>query len=90
MSSSAPSSRYALILAGGSGQRFWPVSRDTLPKQLLKLFGDKTLLEMTVERLDGLVPKENILILTNHQQEAAVRAILKDLPPENILAVYRV
>lgn len=86
MSSSAPSSRYALILAGGSGQRFWPVSRDTLPKQLLKLFGDKTLLEMTVERLDGLVPKENILILTNHQQEAAVRAILKDLPPENILA----
>lgn len=86
MSSSAPSSRYALILAGGSGQRFWPVSRDTLPKQLLKLFGDKTLLEMTVERLEGLVPKENILILTNHQQEAAVRAILKDLPAANIIA----
>lgn len=86
MSSSASSSRYALILAGGSGQRFWPVSRDSLPKQLLKLFGDKTLLEMTVERLDGLVPKENILILTNHQQEAAVRAILTDLPPENIIA----
>ena len=65
-------SRYALILAGGSGQRFWPISRDALPKQLLKLFGDKTLLEMTVERLEGLVPKENILILTNKQQEAGV------------------
>lgn len=78
--------RYALILAGGSGQRFWPVSRDSLPKQLLKLFGDKTLLELTVERLDGLVPKENILVLTNQQQEAAVRGILKNLPAENILA----
>jgi len=79
-------SRYAVILAGGSGQRFWPVSRDGLPKQLLKLFGDKTLLELTLDRLDGLVPKENILILTNVQQEAAVRALLKELPPENIVA----
>ncbi len=79
-------SRYALILAGGSGQRFWPISRDALPKQLLKLFGDKTLLELTVERLDGLVPKDRILILTNSQQEAAVRALLPDLPSENIIA----
>jgi mannose-1-phosphate guanylyltransferase len=81
---SAP--RYALILAGGSGQRFWPVSRDALPKQLLKLFGEKTLLEMTVERLDGLIPKENIVVLTNKQQEAHVRALLPDLPPQNIIA----
>ncbi len=80
------SSRYALILAGGSGQRFWPVSRDALPKQLLKLFGDKTLLERTVERLDGVVPRENVLILTNAQQEAAVRALLPDFPAENIIA----
>jgi mannose-1-phosphate guanylyltransferase len=78
--------RYALILAGGSGQRFWPISRDALPKQLLKLFGEKTLLELTIERLDGFVPKEIILILTNQQQEASVRAIIKDLPPENIVA----
>jgi mannose-1-phosphate guanylyltransferase len=80
------SNRYALILAGGSGQRFWPVSRDTLPKQLLTLFGEKTLLELTVERLEGLVPKENIIILTNTLQEHAVRALIKDLPPENIVA----
>ncbi len=79
-------SRYALILAGGSGQRFWPISRDALPKQLLKLFGDKTLLEMTVERLEGLVPNENIVILTNKQQEAAVRKLLPQLPNENIIA----
>jgi mannose-1-phosphate guanylyltransferase len=68
------SHRYALILAGGSGQRFWPLSRDSLPKQLLKLFGEKTLLELTIDRLQGLVPKENIIILTNQVQEKAVRA----------------
>ena len=78
--------RYALILAGGSGQRFWPVSRDALPKQLLKLFGEKTLLELTVERLKGIVPTENILILTNTQQEAMVRKLLPKLPKENIIA----
>lgn len=86
MSHPVTPSRYALILAGGSGQRFWPISRDSLPKQLLKLFGEKTLLEMTVERLDGVVPKENILILTNKQQEATVRSLLPDLPAENIIA----
>ncbi len=79
-------SRYAVILAGGSGQRFWPVSRDALPKQLLKLFGDKTLLELTVERLEGIVPTENILILTNVQQEKAVRDLLPALPAANIVA----
>lgn len=86
MSKPASPKRYALILAGGSGQRFWPISRDAQPKQLLKLFGDKSLLELTIERLDGLVAKENILILTNKQQEATVRSIIKTLPPENIVA----
>ena len=81
-----PPPRYALILAGGSGQRFWPVSRDALPKQLLKLFGEKTLLELTVERLKGIVPTQNILILTNTQQEATVRKLLPKLPKENIIA----
>ncbi|MES2709738.1 MAG: sugar phosphate nucleotidyltransferase [Verrucomicrobiota bacterium] len=81
-----PTSTYAVILAGGSGRRFWPLSRDTRPKQLLKLFGDSTLLEHALRRLDGLVPRENILILTNREQEAGVRAILGDaLPAENIL-----
>lgn len=82
-----PESRtYALILAGGSGQRFWPASRDRLPKQLLKLFDDRTMLEHTVARLEGLVPKENILILTNHLQLDGVRAALPDFPVENIVA----
>lgn len=80
-------STYAVILAGGSGRRFWPLSRDTRPKQLLQLFGGKTLLEHALQRLQGLVPRENILILTNREQEAEVRAVLGDaLPPDNILS----
>jgi len=77
---------YALILAGGSGSRFWPLSRNAKPKQLLDLFGDGTLLEQTILRLDGLVPPENILILTNAQQVDAVRAVATMLPPENVYA----
>ena len=77
---------YALILAGGSGERFWPLSRRARPKQLLRLVSKKTLLEETVDRLEGLVARERILILTNVEQEKAVRELMKGLPKENILA----
>jgi mannose-1-phosphate guanylyltransferase len=77
---------YVLILAGGSGERFWPLSRRTRPKQLLRLISDKTLLEDTVARLAGLVPQERILILTNVEQEKAVRAVLPGFPAANIVA----
>lgn len=77
---------YALILAGGSGERFWPLSRKSRPKQLLRLISKKTLLEDTVARLDGLVPRERVLVLTNVEQEAAVRELLSDFPKENIVA----
>ena len=77
---------YALILAGGSGERFWPLSRRSRPKQLLRLISKQTLLEETVARLDGLVPRDRILILTNVEQEAAVRDLLSDFPKENIVA----
>lgn len=82
----APENTYALILAGGSGTRFWPLSRNSKPKQLLDLFGDGTLLEQTIHRLEGLVPYENILILTNAQQVDAVRVVASMLPVENIYA----
>lgn len=81
-----PSPLYALILAGGSGERFWPLSRRSRPKQLLALFSNETLLEATLRRLDGLVPPENILILTNADQEHGVRALVPQLPAENIVA----
>src|SRR4051794_5150341 len=77
---------YVLILAGGSGERFWPLSRKTKPKQLLSLFSDETLLEATIRRLDGLVPPGQILILTNSDQESGVRALCPTLPPANIIA----
>jgi mannose-1-phosphate guanylyltransferase len=77
---------YALILAGGSGERFWPLSRRNRPKQLLRLVSERTLLEETVARLDGLVPPERILILTNIEQEKAVRDLLKRFPKENVIA----
>ena len=77
---------YALILAGGSGERFWPLSRRRRPKQLLRLVSERTLLEDTVARLEGLVPAERILILTNVDQEAAVRELLPDFPSSNIVA----
>jgi len=52
---------YALVLAGGSGTRFWPLSRKVKPKQLLTLFNEQSLLEETVTRLAGLIPVEKIL-----------------------------
>lgn len=77
---------YAMILAGGSGTRFWPLSRKTRPKQLLNLFGTQTLLDQTLQRLEGLVPVENTFILTNAVQAEAVREIASSLPAENIFA----
>lgn len=79
-------SNYALILAGGSGTRFWPLSRNSQPKQLLDLFGDGTLLEQTISRLEGLVPHENIFILTNAIQEEKTREVASMLPAGNIFA----
>ncbi len=77
---------YALILAGGSGTRFWPLSRNAKPKQLLDLFGQGTMLRQAIERLSGIVPTENIFILTNARQEAEVRRQAAELPAANIVA----
>src|SRR5213595_4104650 len=81
-----PNPIYALILAGGSGERFWPLSRRACPKQLLRLVSDKTLLEETLGRLEGVVPPDHTLILTNTDQESAVRKLLGGFPKENIIA----
>ena len=81
-----PDSIYALILAGGSGERFWPLSRRARPKQLLRLVSGETLLEETLGRLEGFIPRERILILTNAEQENTVRKLLGNFPKENIVA----
>lgn len=78
---------YACIMAGGSGERFWPMSRAGVPKHLLKLFSERTLLEETARRIEGVVPKENIFVLTNEVQLAGSRAALAGLvPAEQIVA----
>ena len=78
---------YACIMAGGSGERFWPMSRASVPKHLLKLFSERTLLEETVRRVAGVVPAENIFVLTNEAQLPGTRAALEGLvPAEQIIA----
>ena len=76
---------YAVVMAGGKGERFWPQSRANHPKQLLRLIGNLTLLEQTVERLRPLVPAENILVITNQDYLAPMRSLLSNIPSENII-----
>ena len=56
---------YAVIIAGGSGTRFWPKSRANLPKQLLNIAGQKTMIQDTVSRIGPIIPVENIWVITN-------------------------
>jgi len=74
-------------MAGGSGERFWPMSRARTPKHLLKLFSDRTLVEETVRRLEGVVPLANVLVLTNTAQLESTRTALAGVISEaNIIA----
>ena len=67
---------HAVILAGGSGTRFWPLSRHRRPKQLIPLLGDKTTLETTIERLSPLIDDSRIMVITNQDQAPAVKNLL--------------
>ena len=77
---------FVFIMAGGSGERFWPSSRIATPKHLIRLLGDQTLLEQTARRFEGVVPKERIFILTNEAQLEATIAAVPFLPKANIIA----
>ncbi len=76
---------FAIIMAGGKGERFWPQSRTSKPKQLLRLIGNLTLIEQAVERLTPLVKSENIIVITNEDYVAPMRSLLEDIPKENII-----
>ncbi|MBP7830876.1 MAG: mannose-1-phosphate guanylyltransferase [Kiritimatiellae bacterium] len=76
---------YAVILAGGRGERFWPLSTEKRPKQFLALAGDKTLLAQAVDRLEGLIPPERILVITNKDLVGAAREACPVLPAENLI-----
>jgi mannose-1-phosphate guanylyltransferase len=76
---------YAVIMAGGSGTRFWPLSRAKVPKQVLSILGPKSLIQETVARLEGLIPSERILVVTNRQQKKVISAQLASLSDANYL-----
>ena len=78
--------RFVIIMAGGRGERFWPLSRETMPKQLLTLLGKRSFLQSAVDRVLPLVPLKNIFIITNAAQAAEVRKQLPKLPKENVVA----
>jgi mannose-1-phosphate guanylyltransferase len=82
-------STWVVVLAGGVGSRFWPLSTPERPKQLLPLVGERALLEEAVRRLEPLVDPAQVLILTNGTLKTAVERLLPDVPPENVIAEPR-
>src|SRR5215471_11569661 len=79
------SNRYAVIMAGGRGERFWPQSRLNRPKQLLPIVGGKPMIAQTVDRLAGLVPPERVFIITNREQREATIAACPGVPAAQII-----
>ncbi|MCQ2287864.1 MAG: mannose-1-phosphate guanylyltransferase [Muribaculaceae bacterium] len=78
--------RYCVIMCGGVGSRFWPYSRTALPKQFIDFFGTgRSLLQMAVDRIKGIVPEENIILMTNAQYAGIIAQQLPQLRPEQIL-----
>src|SRR5262245_15583471 len=78
--------RFVIIMAGGRGERFWPVSRQKTPKQLITLLGKRSFLQQAVDRVLPIVPLKNIIIITNEAQAAEVRRQLPKLPKQNVIA----
>ena len=76
---------HAVILAGGSGTRFWPLSRAARPKQLLDLTGGRTMIQATFDRLEGLVPPQRTLVVTNRSLVAPIAGQLPQVPRERIV-----
>ncbi len=77
--------QFAVIMAGGVGTRFWPQSREAYPKQFLTLFGNRSLIQQTVDRIAKRIPHEQILIITNERYIGLVNQQLPEIPRENVL-----
>jgi mannose-1-phosphate guanylyltransferase len=77
--------RYAVIMAGGAGTRFWPSSRQAKPKQFLNLLGERSMIQSTVDRILPLIPMERILVVTNAHYVDLVKQQFPDMPAENII-----
>lgn len=77
---------FVVLMAGGSGTRLWPLSSGDRPKQLLALTGERSLIQLTVDRTRALAPPERVVILTNTRTVDAIREQLPEVPPENVVA----
>lgn len=77
--------QYGVIMAGGAGTRLWPLSRGNMPKQLLPVVQGKSLLQLSYDRLRGILPAERIYVCTSAAHRAAVQQNLPELPPANLL-----
>ena len=86
MKTSNAADRFVIIMAGGRGERFWPLSREKMPKQLLTLLGKRSFLQQGVDRVLPIVPAKNIFVITNTAQVAEVRKQLPKLPKANVVA----
>ncbi len=78
--------RYGLIMAGGRGTRFWPRSRKRNAKQVLRFFGERSLIQQTVDRLKPVIPPENIWVVTNELLQPEIRSQLPEVPKRQIIA----
>ncbi len=76
---------YCVIIAGGKGERFWPLSRIDRPKQFLKLTSDKTMLEETIERVKPMIPLKNIRIVAGESMAPLIMESVKDITPKNLI-----
>jgi len=76
---------FGVLMAGGSGTRFWPASRKSRPKQLLAIGGERPLLRATSERIAPLIPPERQLVITSAAYADAVRALLPAIPPDQVV-----
>ena len=77
--------RYVVIMAGGNGERFWPESRSSIPKQFLPIVGDTPMIAQTVNRLKGFIEPENIFVITNAMHRAIVLEVCPELDPEKVI-----
>lgn len=76
---------YAVIMAGGGGTRLWPVSRQESPKQMIRLFGERSMFQISVDRLRDLFPPERICVVTNEEQSRQLRRQYPEIPQENFI-----